>query len=425
MAEGFITRKGGAPLEITGQQIITGEYQEAINKFDTVLANEIPAVFEGQWDTSITQLGNPNILPPANAYSLDFSFDDKYLAVSHEISPFITIYKRDGDDFTKLPNPAILPIGGARGTSFSRDGVYLAVSHFGSPYITIYKRDGDTFTKLANPDVLPPNNSMINKVNFSNDGNYLAVGHDMSFSGDFNFEALSVYKRNGDSFTRLSVPQEMGLVQVPVFSNDGTYLAVIGEILRVLKRDGDNFNLIPNALNSSFDVFGLLGGSFSPDGTYLAVADGASPFIAIYKRDGDDFTKLPNPAILPTGNGNQAAFSPDGVYLVISHFGSPYITIYKRDGDTFTKIDDPVTSLSGFGNGNESAFSNSGVYLSFVLSMAPYLTTLKTTLEEIEPAYNEIVKANNLITDADDLGYALEDGNTGETKTIMSLFRKE
>ena len=78
-----------------------------------------------------------------------------YLAVSHELSPFITIYKRSGDTFTKLSDPATLPTGDGIGVSFSGDGTYLAMAHISTPYIAIYKRSGDTFTKLSNPSDLP------------------------------------------------------------------------------------------------------------------------------------------------------------------------------------------------------------------------------------------------------------------------------
>ena len=51
-------------------------------------------------------------------------------------------------DPTKLANPATLPTGDGRGCAFDPTGTYLAVAHENSPYITIYKRSGDTFTKL-------------------------------------------------------------------------------------------------------------------------------------------------------------------------------------------------------------------------------------------------------------------------------------
>ena len=34
-----------------------------------------------------------------------------YLSIPHDVSPFVTIYKRSGDVFTKLANPATLPTG--------------------------------------------------------------------------------------------------------------------------------------------------------------------------------------------------------------------------------------------------------------------------------------------------------------------------
>jgi len=81
-----------------------------------------------------------------------------YLAVAHDTSPFLTIYKRSGDTFDKLTNPTTLPTGVGRGVSWSTDGTYLSVAHDTSPFLTIYKRSGDTFDKLANPTTLPTNN---------------------------------------------------------------------------------------------------------------------------------------------------------------------------------------------------------------------------------------------------------------------------
>ena len=80
---------------------------------------------------------------------------EKFLAVAHLTSPFVTIYGQDADDFTKLANPATLPAGSSYGVAFSADGTYMAVAHVMSPSVTIYKRSGDTFTKLANPATLP------------------------------------------------------------------------------------------------------------------------------------------------------------------------------------------------------------------------------------------------------------------------------
>ena len=159
------------------------------------------SIYKRSGDT-FTKLTNPAILPTGQANGVDFSSDDTYLAVAHGESPFITIYKRSGDTFTKLTNPATLPAGAAGfpaglRVSFSQNVTYLAVTHTASPFVTIYKRDGDTFTKLADPAILPTNIGV--GVNFSIDNLYLAVGFTAS-------PHIHIYKRSGDTFTKLADP---------------------------------------------------------------------------------------------------------------------------------------------------------------------------------------------------------------------------
>lgn len=43
----------------------------------------------------------------------------------------------------------------ATGASQTRGGTYLAVAHDISPCVTLYKRSGDVFTKLNDPSTLP------------------------------------------------------------------------------------------------------------------------------------------------------------------------------------------------------------------------------------------------------------------------------
>jgi 6-phosphogluconolactonase (cycloisomerase 2 family) len=211
--------------------------------------------------------------------------------------------------------------------------MYLAAAHASSPFITIYKRDGDTFTKLNNPNILPGNNfpsSTGYSTAFSPDGTYLAIAHNQT-------PFITIYKRSGDTFTKLSNPATL-----PPTTGQGV--------------------------------------AFSPDGTYLAVAHSGSPFITIYKRSGDTFTKLTNPATLPTGTGRGTAFSTDGTYLAVAHNTSPFITIYERSGDTFTKLTDPATLptfTGGFSAAYGTAFSSSGTYLAVAHSDAPNITIYK------------------------------------------------
>ena len=91
----------------------------------------------------MTKLPDPSALPIGIANVVAFDPTGTYLAVAHINSPYITIYKRNGDTFTKLSNPSAsdpstLPTGNGRGVAFDSTGTYLAVAHYGRPYITIY-----------------------------------------------------------------------------------------------------------------------------------------------------------------------------------------------------------------------------------------------------------------------------------------------
>jgi WD40 repeat protein len=424
MGESLIVRKGGgAEVKITGQELFTGEYGESIENFDTVKVVFLPAV--SQWDTSIIKLTNPAFIPQASIRGLSFSPDGTHLAATNDNSPFIFIYKRDGDTFTKLANPAALPTDRGNKVSFSPDGTYLAIGGEITPFITIYKRDGDTFTKLADPSVRP--SSVAHKPSFSTDGTYLAVPHDAG-------NRVIIYKRNGDTFNTL-LP-EPGTGNFPVnlrptgngrgtsFSPDGTYLAIahlVSPFITILKRDGDTFTKLANP--ATLPAGDAQGTAFSNDGTYLAVAHSGSPFITIYKRDGDTFTKLADPAALPASGGLTTTFTTDGGYLAVTHGTTPRITIYKRDGDTFTKVNDPATLPSGIGYDADFSPDEYSIYLAVAHQFPQYISIYKTTVSTEDTL---IFKAENIIdVEADDLGYAIEDGDAGETKTIVSLFRKE
>jgi hypothetical protein len=117
------------------------------------------------------------------------------------------------------------------------------------------------------------------------------------------------------------------------------------------------------------------GCAFSPDGVYLTVTHGTTPYVTIYKRSGDTFTKLANPAALPTGAGNGCAFSPDGVYLTVACDTTPFVTIYKRSGDTFTKLANPAALPTGTSYG--CAFSPDGSYMTVAHKNSPFVTIYK------------------------------------------------
>ena len=205
----FLADSGsGGGEEVNGQTEETLEFADDINPYDPVYAV-----------MRMNKLPDPANLPPNTGYGAAFSPDGTYLAIAHDTSPYVTIYKRSGDTFTKLANPSTLPTGMGFGAAFSPDGTYLAIAHDTSPYVTIYKRSGDTFTKLANPTALPTGTGR--GAAFSQDGSYLAIAHQAS-------PYVTIYKRSGDTFTKLDNPSTLptGTGFGAAFSQDGSYLAI-------------------------------------------------------------------------------------------------------------------------------------------------------------------------------------------------------
>ena len=367
-------------LTIDGQQIITGILTGTVDEFDTVYSK---FVGDGSnWGTVHNKLSNPADLPTGSGNAISFSSNGSYLAVVHNDSPGIAVYKRSGDVFNKLTGIETLPIAingddeeyvSGNAISFSSDDTYLAVAHDGSPYLTVYKRSGDTFTKLTG--ITAPAGNCYG-ISLSSDATYLAVAH---YASPF----ITVYKRSEDTFTKIT-----GIT------------APTGETL------------------ASYDV------AFSNDATYLAVAYRASPYLNVYKRSGDTFTKLTVsqvPALSGYADGFSVSFSSDDTYLAVAHYASPFITVYKRSEDTFTKI-------SGFEAPQEVnygsygvSFSSDDTYLAVAHDRTPFLTIYKTTLINpttlISPALNEVPLGYH------DLGYAKESGVEDDEIDMVSIFR--
>jgi hypothetical protein len=204
--------------------------------------------------------------------------------VSHNNTPFITIYNRSGDTFTKLANPATLPASTSNGVAWNHDGSSLAVAHATSPFITIYNRSGDTFTKLANPETLPPNT--VNDVAWSPDGSKLAVAHSTS-------PFITVYNRSGDTLTKLANPA----VLPPSTGNDVAW---------------------------------------SADGTLLLVGHNNAPYLTLYRLSGSTLTRV-DPSELPTDNGVSASFDAADRYLAVSAADN-LIRILRRNDAVFRRM---------------------------------------------------------------------------------------
>jgi WD40 repeat protein len=272
---------------------------------------------------------------PGSSFALvaRFSPVGDVLAVGTSTSPYIHFY----DNGAKLNNPASLPAASVSGLAWSNDGIYCAVGG-GTP--CIYKRSG-VFTKLTSPfDVAPPSGTGT-RCAFSDDGVYLAfVGSTSPY--------IAWYKRDGDSFTKLSNPTlPSGTGNQCAWAPDGAYLAVAhngGTNLKVYKRTGDTLSVsgvsLPTITGNGKTV------SWSADGNYLAVGTDAAPRFLVLKRSGDTFTKLADPADLPTTSVD-AGLSFSGSNRIALTAQSNAIWVYTLESDVLTKASSSDLPTSG------------------------------------------------------------------------------
>ncbi|WP_145148471.1 tail fiber protein [Paenibacillus xylanexedens] len=384
--------------------VINGQQQVARTYAETIAAND--PVYAYTTFLNDNYIVNP---PPSSIVNaVDFNSDGTYLAIGINTSPFLLIFKKSGKVFTRLSNPAALPTSTVYGLSWSPDDVYLAVAHAGSPNLTLYKRSGDTLSKLSNPSTLPPDSGL--SAAWSPDGIYLAVGHIAA-------PCLTFYKRTGDVLVKQADPA-----------------------------------ILPSSTVNSVD--------WSPDGVHLAIgSNSASPYAAIYKRTGDTIARLSTPNFLPTSTVYCVAFSPDGVFLAISTINTPYVYFYKRSGDTFTRTDGPPVYTSGPALSMSWDDNNEYLYIAHNISpffskyrrwgdkfrKMPDLNLLPTSgrsvafnngmlavgsnaLEIYSINYDQVFKSTNEALTLDGgymtaIGYALESGQAGDTKNIMSIWR--
>jgi len=122
--------------------------------------------------------------------------------------------------------------------------------------------------------------------------------------------------------------------------------------ITIYKRSGDTFTKLSDP--SILPAGNGYGVTFDSTGTYLAIAHASSPCITIYRRSGDTFTKLPDPSTLPKSTGLGVTFDPTSTYLAVGHGGSPYITIYLASACLKTDLMSDVFIAEKAGYAKES-----------------------------------------------------------------------
>jgi Tol biopolymer transport system component len=220
----------------------------------------------------------------------------------------------------------------------------LIVSSSNANGVELFSYDDTGFTAVSDPSLeigFSPD-----ALSFSPDGQYLAVGR---YADSATTPRLMMFKRDEDGFTALTIDDYPAIGPIDAsclaWSPDGTSLAVsglagvsglTGNALYIYKRTGDTFTKL-NTIDINYD--NGLSVAFSHSGEYLAfVPNGVAPYIVIYKRTGDNFAKIPNPAYIPSNNIQSIAWGLDDGLLLLGNQSSGGILTYSRSGDTFTQV---------------------------------------------------------------------------------------
>lgn len=136
-------------LSISGD----GEYLASLGSGKVIVCKKSNNVYDALPDTIELPAG-------VNIARFALSPDSNFLAVTHGIAPFISIYKRIGNSFVRVQSPEILPAGGAMGCSFSPNSEFLVVSHLESPYVTFYKKHEDAIRETTFYTYILPNGGL-------------------------------------------------------------------------------------------------------------------------------------------------------------------------------------------------------------------------------------------------------------------------
>ena len=108
-------------------------------------------------------------------YDLKFYDNDKYLIVGGDFTNYLQIFKYENGDYTKLSGTIdILPTGRVWDISYNNGYVFVATE--ATPYLIVYKQSGDNLIKIDNPENLPTGKAYTVGVN--DRGNLIAVGQE-------------------------------------------------------------------------------------------------------------------------------------------------------------------------------------------------------------------------------------------------------
>lgn len=283
--------------------------------YTDTLTMMINGTLEGVAD-SYNRLQNAASMPTGTLYKSTFSPDGTKLVVGFNQAPFIRIYDITTDpmtSYTTLDSYVSQPY---RDFAYSPDGSRLAIgigaSVAGSPYMTVYRTDTTPYTRLTDP---ASPSGLVLSLEYSPDGNHLAVGHGTS-------PFLTIYDTTTDPYTKISSPSTLPTATVASlkYSHDGRYLAVgmVGASPYVLLYDTSTtpYTNISGALDPAYTVTPLEM-RFSKDDSLFVV--GGQSVLSIYDTSTTPFFRI-NTLAVDTG------------YMDLNHDDSILTTKYASSG---------------------------------------------------------------------------------------------
>lgn len=351
-----------------------------------------------EWgENAIAQMNLITTAPSNQVLGCQFSANSTFLAVTHNASPYLTVFKKNVSGYYDPLTVASKPTGVSQSVEFSDDEQLMAVASSVAPYVFVYSWNGTTFVKLANPTT--PLANAAYDVSIANN-QYLAV---TSTAAPY----LYVYDLAGNVFTPLATPPSVPVGVANGVSFQGNQLAVTSEVspyLTTWTQSGTTFT--KNTLATTAQPTSAAQEcAWNAAGTRLAVVTTGYPYAMVYSANAGVLTPLAPLDVPPVGSGSSVAFANYTVnglpveVMAVAHNEFPFVSLYKLDGTSIQKFEDmsmftPATAI-------DVSFGNSGKYLAVTHYQSPYLTIYKSTFYDrdtqfVTPNLQKANLVNNL-----------------------------
>ena len=333
---------------------------------ESVVRGDVLEAYYRDINFSIRLSNDTNFTPPSPVNTVAWSPDNQYLAVGYGLTPYIVIYKRDGSAMTRLTNAIpSQPSGPVYSISFSPDGSTLTASASATNSFAVWRKTGEFWDRISVTQPSPTTGNLSYITKWSPTNLYCAVA---TFLSPF----LHIYRRpfpnaSGSEIPiRITTPLSSGVPTdvlygiswhpkitnlFAIYTSSTVYLYDWNGVITApqwSRLTGDNQSIL--ALDRLYTYESNL--SWSPSGTYLAVALISAPSIRIYKFDST--TKTFGSALTITGTMPAGClcvnWSPDEMYVSLTRdssvggSGAEGVYIYKRNGVSFSYISNFYTT---------------------------------------------------------------------------------